>query len=201
MQGFGIEQWLSLLTFTTLMSFTPGPNTMLSSALAANHGLKRTLPFIVSVPVGWVLLLWLCAAGVGVAVKANPMLGGAIKVFGVAYMLWLAWKIFRSHTLVDQSGAAPVSFWQGVALQFVNIKAWFGSLTITSAWIAPAQDITTRTLILMPVFMLFAFASNFTYAFVGAGLRKWLLVGKRLQVFNALLAAALVLTALWMLRV
>ncbi len=200
MQGFGAEQWLSLLTFTTLMSFTPGPNTMLSSALAANYGLRRALPFIVSVPVGWVVLLWLCAAGLGLIVKTNALISGGIKFFGVGYMLWLAWKIYRSHTVTDRSDAVPVNFWQGAMLQFVNIKAWFGALTITGTWIVTAQDVGTRTLMLTPVFMSFALASNLTYALMGAGLRRWLLVGKRLQVFNTGLALALVLTALWMLR-
>jgi threonine/homoserine/homoserine lactone efflux protein len=200
MQSFGAEQWLSLLTFTTLMSFTPGPNTMLSSALAANYGLRRALPFIVSVPVGWVLLLWLCAAGLGLMVKTNALIGGGIKFFGVSYMLWLAWKIYRSHTVADRSDAMPVNFWQGAMLQFVNIKAWFGALTITSAWIVTAQDVTMRALMLTPVFMSFALVSNLTYALMGASLRSWLLIGKRLQVFNTILAMALVLTALWMLR-
>jgi threonine/homoserine/homoserine lactone efflux protein len=200
MQGFGMEQWLSLLTFTTLMSFTPGPNTMLSSALAANYGLKRALPFIASVPVGWVALLWLCAAGLGFVVKTNPWMSGGIKLLGVSYMLWLAWKIYRSHTVADRNDAAPVSFWQGVLLQFVNIKAWFGALTITSAWIATAPDVMSHTLVLTPVFMSFAFTSNLTYALLGASLRGWLLLGTRLRWFNTALAIALVITALWMLR-
>lgn len=53
----------------------------------------------------------------------------------------------------------------------------------------------------------YAFSSNLTYALVGSVLRGWLagpLVegrpgGRRLRVFNRLMAAALVLTAVWML--
>jgi threonine/homoserine/homoserine lactone efflux protein len=200
-QGFGIEQLLSLLTFVTLMSFTPGPNTMLSSALAANYGLRRALPFIIAVPIGWVALLWVCVAGVGALVKTNTTMGGVIKYLGLTYMLWLAWKIYRSTDIADRSGNPPVGFAHGVMLQFINIKAWFGALTITSAWIANAPDVASRTLLLTPIFMTYALTSNFTYALVGAGLRRWLLVGQRLRVFNAFMALALVLTALWMLRV
>jgi threonine/homoserine/homoserine lactone efflux protein len=200
MQDFGLEPLLSLLFFVTLMSFTPGPNTLLASALGANYGLKRTLPFIIAVPAGWVLLLWLCAAGVGALVKTNPFLGSFIKLGGVAYLLWLAWKLYNTQALAERTTAAPVSFFQGVLLQFVNIKAWFGSLTITSTWIASAPDVLSRTLLLTPIFIVYAFASNFTYALVGASLRQWLVVGQRLRFFNASLALALVLTALWMLR-
>ena len=42
----------ALLLFCTAMSFSPGPNTTLSTALGANLGLKRALPFILAVPAG-----------------------------------------------------------------------------------------------------------------------------------------------------
>jgi len=44
----------------------------------------------------------------------------------------------------------------------------------------------------------FGFASNFTYALVGALLRGWLAQGRRLLWFNRALALALVATAGWM---
>ena len=58
------ELW-TLLVLATAMSFTPGPNTTLSTALAANFGLRRALPFVCAVPVGWGLLLALCSLGLG----------------------------------------------------------------------------------------------------------------------------------------
>ena len=53
------SELLALLGFATAMAFTPGPNTTLSAALAANHGLRRALPFVAGVPVGWGALLQL----------------------------------------------------------------------------------------------------------------------------------------------
>lgn len=43
----------TLLILVTAASFTPGPNTTLSTALAANLGFKKSLRFVLSVPVGW----------------------------------------------------------------------------------------------------------------------------------------------------
>ena len=45
----------ALLAFCTAMSFSPGPNTTLSTAMAANLGLRRTLRFCLAVPAGWTL--------------------------------------------------------------------------------------------------------------------------------------------------
>ena len=46
--------------------------------------------------------------------------------------------------------------------------------------------------------VLFAFASNFTYALAGALLRQWLVQGRRLIWFNRSLSLVLIVTAGWM---
>ena len=198
------QEFTALLVLATAMSFTPGPNTTLSTALAANHGLRRAMPFVCAVPVGWGVLLGICALGLGALVLAMPLLGWAIKLAGVAYLLWLASKIARSRQL-SQADAARlnVTFWQGAALQFVNIKAWMLALAIVSGWIAGRADPGQRMAVVLPVMLAFAFASNLTYALAGSLLREWLAgprdSGRRLVVFNRAMAAVLVVTALWML--
>ncbi|MDP3310040.1 MAG: LysE family transporter, partial [Polaromonas sp.] len=73
------QEFTALLVLATAMSFSPGPNTALSTALAANHGLRRAMPFVCAVPVGWGVLLSLCAFGLGALLLAIPLLGVAIK--------------------------------------------------------------------------------------------------------------------------
>jgi threonine/homoserine/homoserine lactone efflux protein len=100
-----------------------------------------------------------------------------------------------------------VGFWQGVGLQFLNIKAWMLALSIVAGWIAGQADATERFVQVLPVLLAFAFFSNLGYALVGSLLRHWLagpLVdgqpsGARLLVFNRLMALALGFTAVWML--
>ena len=157
--------------------------------------------FIIAVPVGWTLLLALCAAGVGALVMAAPSLRWFIKLLGIAYLLWLAWKLSRSAALTQANGRLQVGFWQGVMLQFLNIKAWLLALTLVAGWIAGQPDPWHRFAIVAPVMLLYAFTSNFVYALIGALLRDWLARGRRLLWFNRTMACVLVLTAWWMLRV
>ena len=198
------QEFTALLVLATAMSFTPGPNTTLSTALAANHGLRRAMPFVCAVPVGWSALLVVCTLGLGALVLAVPLLGWGIKLVGVAYLLWLAFKISRSRQL-SQADAARlnVTFWQGAALQFVNIKAWMLALAIVSGWVAGRGDTGLRFAVVLAVMLAFAFASNLTYALVGSLLRDWLSgpagSGQRLLWFNRAMAAVLVVTAVWML--
>jgi threonine/homoserine/homoserine lactone efflux protein len=196
------QEFTALLVLATAMSFSPGPNTTLSTALAANGGLPRAMRFVLAVPVGWTLLLALCAGGLGALVVAAPAVRLLIKALGIGYLLWLASRLARSATLGTADGASlRVGFFQGVMLQFVNIKAWLLALTLVAGWIAGQADALHRFAIVAPVMLLYALVSNLTYALVGALLRNWLAQGRRLLWFNRAMAAILVLTAVWMIGV
>ena len=192
-------EFTALLALATAMSFTPGPNTTLSTALAANRGLRPAMRFVCAVPVGWTALLLLCALGLGAMVLAMPALRWAIKALGIGYLLWLALRLAQSGRLAEADARRlSVGFWQGVLLQFVNIKAWLLALTIVAGWVAGREDSLQRLAVVLPVMVVFAFSSNLTYAAVGALLRQWLAQGQRLLWFNRAMALVLVATAAWM---
>lgn len=194
-----LSEFTALLLLATAMSFSPGPNTTLSTALAANRGLPHAMRFVCAVPVGWSALLLLCAGGVGALVLAAPMLRLAIKAVGIGYLLWLAWKLSQTASLAAaDSTRLDVGFWQGTLLQFVNIKAWLLALTIVAGWIAGRPDALQRLAVVLPVMLLFAFFSNLAYAATGALLRQWLAQGRRLLWFNRAMAGVLTATAAWM---
>lgn len=202
------SEWAALLFVATAMSFTPGPNTTLSAALAANHGLPHAMRFVLGVPVGWGVVVVACALGLGALLQAAPVLRGALQWAGVGYMLWLAWRLAGTAQLAaSDTRRFDIGFGHGVLLQFINIKAWILALVVSVGWInapvpgtldAPAPWL--RLAQVLPVLMAFALASNLTYAWVGSALRRWLQQGRRLLVFNRLLALLLAATALWMAR-
>lgn len=86
------QELSALLALATAMSFTPGPNTTLSTALAANHGLRRALPFVCAVPLGWGVLLTLCSLGLGALVLALPLLGWAGPSSSPAWLTCCGWR-------------------------------------------------------------------------------------------------------------
>ena len=195
----------TLLLFCTAMSFSPGPNTTLSTALAANHGLRRAMRFCLAVPTGWTLLMLCCGLGLGAMVVELPALRWAVKLPGVGYMVWLAWRLARSGTLAEADPSRlDISFGAGVGLQFLNIKAWMLALTLTAGWVVnaggqPAPNPTERLVLVCVLMVGFAFTSNFSYALAGTLLRRVLSRGRRLLWFNRALALVLLATAAWML--
>ncbi|MBL8326932.1 MAG: LysE family translocator [Rubrivivax sp.] len=212
-------EWAALLFVAAAMSFTPGPNTTLAAALGANHGLRHAMRFVLGVPVGWGFVLAASALGLGAVLQAAPVLRVALKWAGVGYLLWLAWRLAATSRLpaAGEPGRFDVGFGQGVLLQFVNVKAWVLALVVSVGWINGAEAASpaataagaasfsavvpatwSRLAQVLPVLMLFALASNLTYAGVGAALRRWLAAGRRLAHFNRALALLLAGTALWM---
>ncbi len=207
------QEFTALLVLATAMSFSPGPNTTLATALAANHGLKGAMRFVCAVPVGWGLLLTSCVFSVGALLLAAPLLAMVIKAVGVGYLLLLAFKLFNRGQIPINSSANPsvdsnklnITFMQGVAMQFFNIKAWMLALAIVSGWIAGRANLWERFAVVLPLMLAFAFASNLTYALVGALLKDWLAgpneSGTRLIWFNRAMSLVLALTAFWMLTI
>ena len=198
------EEFATLLALATAMSFTPGPNTMLATALGANFGMRRALRFVVAVPAGWTLLMIACGLGLGALVVALPWLLSGVKWVGVAYLVWLAWQLAGARSVAPATaGRLQVGFWQGVGLQFVNIKAWMLALALAAGWVTTsagraAANPGERLAIVCAVMVVFALTSNASYALAGSLLGRWLAVGRRLLGFNRTMAALLLATALWM---
>ena len=191
------DEFAALLVFATAMSFTPGPNTLLATALAANFGLRRAARFVVAVPAGWTVMML-------ALVVALPWLRGGLKAIGIADLVWRAWKLANTRAFAPASAPhLAVGFWQGVGLQFVNIKAWMLALALAAGWVASAAGHAAtnpgeRLAIVCAVMAVFALTSNAAYALAGSLLRRALAHGNRLLWFNRAMAALLLSTALWM---
>lgn len=184
------DEWLSLLALASAGSFTPGPNTALSAALAAQGGVPAALRFVLAVPIGWALLLALCSTTLGTVVQGHPLLRQALQGLSATYLCWLAWRLWSAGNTLSRSGPARVGFLQGVWLQLLNGKAWMLAMAVVGGWIAPSTDPLLRALQVVPVLMVFGLVSNLAYACLGSAL------GERAAVVRAL-AVLLAATALW----
>ena len=158
------QEFTALLVLATAMSFSPGPNTTLSTALAANGGLRHAMRFVLAVPVGWCLLLLLCAAGVGALVVAVPVLRGGIKAVGAAYLLWLGLRLLLARGdgalagVVRQTAghaAVPVAlkevFLGGFWTNVLNPKVAIFFLAFVPQFIAPGADNKALAFVLLGV--------------------------------------------------
>src|SRR5690606_929865 len=99
-----MESLLPLAGFAFVSSITPGPNNVMLSASGVAFGMRRTLPHMFGVALGFLLLLIVCGGGVGALVIRFPALGLALKSVGTLYLLYLAWAM--RNALVPQANLA-----------------------------------------------------------------------------------------------
>ena len=122
----------AMLVFVFVTTFTPGPNNLLSASMGALYGYRKTLPFLFGIMAGFLSIMVLSAT-ISTALRSFlPSATPVLRIFGAAYILYLAFGIYRgSGALLERpADARPLPFWTGLMLQFVNPKAIFYGLTI-----------------------------------------------------------------------
>ncbi|MBX9876328.1 MAG: LysE family translocator [Beijerinckiaceae bacterium] len=184
---------LALIAFAFVSSVTPGPNNLMLMASGANFGLRRTLPHMLGVGIGFSLMIFLVGVGLVGLFALWPPAFTLLKVVGVAYMLWLAWKIANAEPPASadpDSGGKPMTFLQAALFQWVNPKAWTMALTSVTVY-APDRDIAAITLVTF-VFGAINLPTVSCWATLGTVMRRWLTNRARLRAFNWSMAGLLV---------
>ncbi|MTH35082.1 LysE family translocator [Paracoccus limosus] len=185
---------LALMAFAFVTSVTPGPNNLMLMASGANFGLRRTLPHMLGVALGFGVMVLVLGLGVGRILDAAPGLALAMKALSLGYMLWLAWKIAHAAAPESTAGATgrPMRFLAACAFQWVNPKAWMMGLGALSAYSGGAGG----TLMVALVFVAVNLPSVAIWAAMGQGLRGALQDPARLRLFNRTMAVLLVASML-----
>lgn len=185
------DLFLALSLFAFVSSITPGPNNLMLMASGANFGFRRTIPHMLGVASGFVLMILILGAGLVRVFQAYPQTYAALKVVSVVYLLFLAYKIATAVPLRDRAaGGTPMTFFQAALFQWVNPKAWAMALTAISAY-TPGHSFGAVLLVGM-VFGAINLPSVGSWTFMGQQMTRILTSPSRLMVFNWIMAALLV---------
>lgn len=113
----------ALILFLFPLAYSPGPGNMAFAANGARFGVAATIP----ASLGYHLATWGVTLAVGLGamtvLQAVPGLFQALKLAGVAYVLWLAWGLMRAQGMAEGQ-ARPIGFVDGVMLLVLNPKAY-----------------------------------------------------------------------------
>lgn len=190
--------WILAATgFAFAMAGTPGPNNTMVTASGANHGFRRTLPVAVGMGAGVAAIIFAVAAA-GRTIVSEPRVHLVLKWVGVAYLLWLAWRIATAPVGVTGEGdrRRPFTFVEGALLQLVNPKLWVmvAGAVVTYGGSA-AQGLAVPAAFAV-IFGGATLASTLAWAGIGVGAGRFLANARSLRVFNRVMALLLVLSLL-----
>ena len=142
-----------------LAAMSPGPSFVLSVRTASSEGLRPALALAAGFGLG--AALWAAAALLGLAIlfEAAPWVLVALKLLGGAYLIWIAWNLWR-HAREPlppvAPGAAPqgtlAAARRGLLTQLANpkVSVFFGAVFVG---IVPADATALgKALLLLNIF-------------------------------------------------
>jgi threonine/homoserine/homoserine lactone efflux protein len=192
----------SLVVASLLIELTPGPNMAWLALLAATEGRARGFAAVAGVTVGLGLLGLLSATGLASLLASAPVLYQAVRLAGVAYLLWLAWEAWfragRAEAGDDVGLPAWIQFRRGIITNLLNPKAMVVYVTVIPSFSAPHADVAER-LTAAGLYLLVATLVHAAIVTAAGTAHGFLSRPARIATARRLMAAGLVGVAIWLL--
>ncbi|HHT5261692.1 LysE family translocator [Klebsiella michiganensis] len=188
---------LAMFMFALTMSISPGPVNMVIISSGANHGFRKTLPFISGATTGFTLLLILVGFGFYAVIDKYPLFFNYLNIAGSAFIIYMGYKIAASAPELSLKKNDTPGFVQGFLLQWLNPKAWIACASGVALFSEPATQ--TMLMVFIIIYFLVCYISLAAWAVLGNNVSILLNNAQRIRVFNVLMGVLLIVTAFYML--
>ena len=185
------DAFLALALFAFVSSATPGPNNLMLMASGANFGFRRTVPHMLGISVGFMVLMMGAGIGLVQIFDLFPVVYTVLLIASVIYLLWLAWRIANAAPIEAQGAqGVPMTFLQAAAFQWVNPKAWTMALTAITVHVADGGVVLLA--LAAAIFACVNLPSVSAWTVMGQQMARVLTNPTRLRAFNWTMAVLLV---------
>jgi cysteine/O-acetylserine efflux protein len=187
---FSLYQFLIYIFIT---AYTPGPNNIMSLSNAVRYGFKKSFPFNLGILAGFSVVMLFCTLLSAIIFSYIHQAKIYMQVIGASYMLYLAWKTWKSSSEIELEETKGASFTSGLTLQFINPKIYIYAVTAMSTFILPYFD-STLPLIGFALFLaFFGFIASVAWSSFGSTFRK--ILSSYSKIVNPILALLLIYCA------
>ena len=167
---------------TSVLAISPGPDNIYVVMQSITHGKKYGLATVCGLMTGCLIHTTIVAFGVSVLIKENEWLFFGIKLLGASYLLYLAYKVFKSadHISLGEENAVPKKslaqlFKQGFIMNVLNPKVSLFFLSFFPAFLfSQTLSSVTQFYILGGLFMLTSFVIFSGLAFLSGSISSYL---------------------------
>jgi threonine/homoserine/homoserine lactone efflux protein len=180
-----------LIGISCSLGFTPGPNNAVASFSGFNFGMKKTIPLILGVWLGYTTLVILINFVLISTFLKYPIIQEIIRVLGTFFLLYLAYKISFSFSSESEKKVNPVKFLDTFIFQFLNPKGVIAAITLISKFVIE-DDYVNSSLSVIMVCSLTAITSITTWAFFGKFLRNFATNNNFIKRFNYAMSLLLI---------
>lgn len=196
---YTVAMMLSIATFTLATATTPGPNNIMLLSSGLTFGYKRTIPHILGVMLGFPFMVLLVGLGLGFIFEKFPVIFSVLKIVGIAYLFWMAYKIANnksSFNVNEDENSKPFTFLQSAAFQWVNPKAWIMAVTAISIFVTAQDDTLMQVCIIAVIYMLSGMISSNVWTAGGVVLKRFIKSENGIKIFNMTMALLLIASVL-----
>ncbi len=158
-----IENLISFSIASIILALSPGPDNLYVIAQSLANGTKSGVATTLGLVSGCIVHTTLLAFGVSAIISASDTLFYGLKVIGALYLLYLAFKVFKSDAHVDLKEKATKKsylklFKQGVVMNLVNPKILIFFLAFFPGFLwNESQNTISQFYILGILFMIISF--------------------------------------------
>ncbi len=185
--------YLAIVLFAVATCVSPGPNNVMLMSSGVNFGIDRTMRHVVGINIGFPLMLIAIGLGAGVVFRAYPQLHTGLQVAGVAYMLYLAWRIATTPAVnLDDKSGRPLGVVHAAMFQLVNPKSWVMCIGAVLAYATPSDTYLAQVLLIALIFFVFGTPCSLVWVLFGHFLKRFLNRPNMLRTFNVAMALLLV---------
>ncbi|MCE5989361.1 LysE family transporter [Pseudomonas sp. 5FOS] len=143
-----MEVWLGFFAACWVISLSPGAGAIASMSSGLQYGFWRGYWNALGLQLGLIMQIAIIAAGVGAVLAASATAFQVIKWFGVAYLIYLAYKQWRAlpMDMSDESAVRPIGkplslVFRGFLVNVSNPKALVFMLAVLPQFINPHQPL------------------------------------------------------------
>lgn len=166
---------------TSALAISPGPDNIYVLVQSITNGKSYGLATVSGLITGCIVHTTLLAFGVSAIIKANEDLFFAIKVLGAIYLLYLAYKVYKSSPQLDlDANTVPKKslnglFVQGFFMNVLNPKVTIFFLAFFPGFLfSESMSTVIQFYILGGVFMLVSFIIFSSIALLAGQIKKYI---------------------------
>ena len=178
------------------LNMAPGPNNLLSVSNATRYGFQRACSAGIGRILAFAGMIALAGAGLSVVLQTSEWLFQAIKIVGAAYLLYMAWQLWRANTETEEEIAgASVGFWALARQEFLvaagNPKAILLFTAFLPQFVDPGRPVPAQFAVLGVLFLSLEWIAISAYAYMGLHMRRWFAEPRGKRIFNRCCAGLL----------
>jgi threonine/homoserine/homoserine lactone efflux protein len=190
--------FLSMAAFALASSISPGPVNIVALSAGAQFGLRAAMRHVSGATIGFTLLLLLIGLGLSELLGRWPWLTDTIRLAGVAFLLYMAYRLASDDgRLSANKPAAQPTMLYGALMQWLNPKAWLASVAGMGLFAAAGDGPSVWRF--AAIYFVICYASLACWAYAGAFLQQYLNEASRMRLFNRVMAALLIVCAVYLL--